>query len=176
MREEFILPPPFSADAPFQLRLAGVSYCDGSYRIERETADFSVVEYIERGTGTLEIDGRQFHPAAGDLYFVPEGSPHRYWSDAKDPWVKLWMNFSGVLGMELRRIFRVEQVFLVRNFSRPELFPFPSRIRKIRPHTLPGCRAGCRFRVQSPDSQPRKTDKPYRHVVFNVPKTQRETS
>lgn len=123
MREEFILPPPFSADAPFQLRLAGVSYCDGSYRIERETADFSVVEYIERGTGTLEIDGRQFHPAAGDLYFVPEGSPHRYWSDAKDPWVKLWMNFSGVLGMELRRIFRVEQVFLVRNFSRPELFP-----------------------------------------------------
>ena len=80
MREEFILPPPFSADAPFQLRLAGVSYCDGSYRIERETADFSVVEYIERGTGTLEIDGRQFHPAAGDLYFVPEGSPHRYWS------------------------------------------------------------------------------------------------
>ena len=74
MREEFVLPPPVPADSPFQLRLAGVSYCDGSYRIERETADFSVVEYVERGTGTLEIDGEEFHPSAGDLYFLPEGS------------------------------------------------------------------------------------------------------
>lgn len=122
MREEFVLPPPVPADTPFQLRLAGVSYCDGSYRIEREYADFSVVEYIERGTGTLEIAGRQFHPSAGDLYFVPEGYRHRYWSDAREPWVKYWMNFSGELGRELRRIFRVEQTFLVRNFSRPELF------------------------------------------------------
>ena len=98
MREEFVLPPPVPADSPFQLRLAGVSYCDGSYRIERETADFSVVEYVERGTGTLEIDGEEFHPSAGDLYFLPEGSRHRYWSDAHNPWVKYWMNFGGVLG------------------------------------------------------------------------------
>lgn len=122
MREEFVLPPPVPADSPFQLRLAGVSYCDGSYRIERETADFSVVEYVERGTGTLEIDGEEFHPSAGDLYFLPEGSRHRYWSDAHNPWVKYWMNFGGVLGTELRRIFRVERLFLVRGFSRPELF------------------------------------------------------
>ena len=101
MREEFIFPPPAPPDSPFQLRLAGTSYCDGSYLIARRNSGDWVIEFVERGRGTLEVDGRTCHPEAGDLYFVPAGSTHRYWSSAEEPWVKHWMNFSGELIREL---------------------------------------------------------------------------
>ncbi len=132
MREEFIFPPPAPPDSPFQLRLAGTSYCDGSYLIARRNSGDWVIEFVERGRGTLEVDGRTCHPEAGDLYFVPAGSTHRYWSSAEEPWVKHWMNFSGELIRELVRLYRLESVLLVRNFSRPELFK--EALRRFRRH------------------------------------------
>ncbi len=133
MYEDKLFFPAAAADAsPFVLRLAGSSYCDGNYRMDRVDSDIWVVEYVESGTGTLEIDGRVFHPGRGDLYLVPEGSRHCYYSSASDPWVKHWMNFSGPLARELVRLYRLEQVAVVRNFSRPELFR--EALRRFRQH------------------------------------------
>ena len=122
MREEFIFSGTPQADSPVTVQLAGSSWCDGSYAIERNGADLWVAEFIESGTGILNIEGITCHPAAGDLYLVPPMSRHRYSSSAETPWIKHWINFSGPLMAELVRLYGLEGVFYVPAFSRPELF------------------------------------------------------
>lgn len=122
MREEFIFSGTPPADSPMAVLLAGSSWCDGTYAIERNGADFWVAEFIESGTGMLTVNGKSCRPSAGDLYLVPPMSHHAYSSSAHAPWIKYWINFSGPLMQELVRLYRLEGVFHVPNFSRPELF------------------------------------------------------
>lgn len=122
MREEFIFSGTPPADSPVAILLAGSSWCDGSYSIERNGADLWVAEFIESGTGTLTVEGVTCHPSAGDIYLAPPMSHHTYTSSAVSPWVKHWINFSGALMPELVRLYRLEGVCHVPNFSRPELF------------------------------------------------------
>ena len=68
-------------DRPFNVLLAGVSYCDGTYRIERKPENLYSFEYIYSGKGMLVIDGQRLEPRAGDVYFLKRGIPHCYWSD-----------------------------------------------------------------------------------------------
>ena len=122
MREEFIFSGAPPAGSPVAVHLAGSSWCDGGYFIERRDCDLWVAEFVEAGTGTLRVGDRVCHPSAGDLYLVPEYSDHRYESSADSPWIKHWVNFSGPLMAELVRLYRLEGVIHVPGFSRPELF------------------------------------------------------
>lgn len=122
MKEEFIFSGTPPADSPVALLLAGISWCDETYVISRNRENLWVAEFVESGTGTLTVDGKSCHPSAGDLYLVPPMSCHRYSSSAESPWVKHWINFSGPLMGELVRLYRLEGVFHIPNFSRPELF------------------------------------------------------
>ena len=45
--QTFFFPAAAAESSPFVLRLAGSSYCDGNYRIERRNSDVWVVEYVE---------------------------------------------------------------------------------------------------------------------------------
>ena len=133
MHEEFIFPPAADPRSPFRLHLAGSSYCDGTYRIDKRKQDFYFVfEYIERGRGTLMIDDMEYAPEAGDVYIVPNSGRCSYWSSAEDPWVKHWFNVSGPLVTELLRLYSLENIHLVRHFSRPELFT--EGLQKLRLH------------------------------------------
>jgi AraC-like DNA-binding protein/quercetin dioxygenase-like cupin family protein len=89
----------FNADksAPFYAEMCGVSYCDGSYVIDRKKSGFFVIEYVVSGRGTVIEDGVKSTAAAGDVYFLRAGRAHHYYSDKNDPWVKIWMNFGGEL-------------------------------------------------------------------------------
>ena len=49
-------------DRPFNVLLAGVSYCDGTYRIERKPENLYSFEYIYSGKGMLVIDGQRLEP------------------------------------------------------------------------------------------------------------------
>lgn len=122
MREEFIFSGAAPADSPVAVHLAGSSWCDGSYFIERHHSDLWVAEFVESGAGTLRVDNRVCHPSTGDLYLVPPHTDHRYESSADSPWIKHWVNFSGPLMAELVRLYRLEGVIHVPHFSRPELF------------------------------------------------------
>ena len=89
----------FNADksSPFFVEMCGVSYCDGSYVIERKQSGFFVMEYVVSGRGTVIEDGVAAEACAGDVYFLRAGRAHHYYSDKNDPWVKIWMNFGGEL-------------------------------------------------------------------------------
>lgn len=87
----------YDPNRPVNIMMAGISYCDKSYLIERADSEIMSFEYIISGGGTLEIDGRIYHPQKNDVYILPLHSRHRYYSDESDPWVKIWIIFDGRL-------------------------------------------------------------------------------
>ena len=82
---------------PFILELAGMSWCDGSYRIRRTCSPVWVLEQVLEGTGTVEVNGVRHTASAGDVYLLLLGAAHYYYSDPRDPWVKIFMNVRGAL-------------------------------------------------------------------------------
>ncbi len=97
MKEEFVPFSPTAGNMPFCITLAGTSFCDGSYRISRPASPCLCVEYVTKGTGSVFADKKEYHPSAGDIYLLPPGKDHLYFSDAQDPWTKVWFNAEGPL-------------------------------------------------------------------------------
>lgn len=93
---------------PMAIEMTGISYCDGSYNIERKNSWVYVFEYILKGTGTVICDGRQFTASEGDVYVLPVGSNHRYFSDAQNPWTKIFFNIYGRLVDELMLVYGLQ--------------------------------------------------------------------
>ena len=86
---------------PFYLEMAGISYCDGSYRMKRQESAETVLEYIVEGRGYLNVNGENYVASAGDVYILRKKTTHTYWSDAKHPWVKIFFNIRGSLAVKL---------------------------------------------------------------------------
>ncbi len=95
--------PPYQI--PLRVLLSGISWCDETYSIEHVPGELFVFEFVEQGRGTLCVDGRLYHPCAGDVYIAPGWTHNRYWSSASDPWVKYWWNVSGPLVEALLKIY-----------------------------------------------------------------------
>lgn len=117
MREDIISLPPMDSDQPFYIPMVGISYCDGSYKISRKCSYTCSIEYILKGTGTLEIGGNTFHPSQGDIYILPLLSDHVYYADPDDPWEKIWIDTRGILPYELLRIYDIESVYLIKQLN-----------------------------------------------------------
>jgi AraC-like DNA-binding protein len=82
---------------PFYLEMAGISHCDGTYRMERKKSTETVIEYILEGRGYLNVDGQNYAATAGDVYILRKNTDHTYWSDSRHPWVKIFFNIRGSL-------------------------------------------------------------------------------
>lgn len=95
------------AALPFYVELAGITYPTANYDIQRECSEAYVLEYILGGTGTVEIDGKVFHPTQGDVYLLPKGSRHHYYAAKDDPFHKIWMNVDGELCRQLIQLYRL---------------------------------------------------------------------
>lgn len=119
MIEEFVNQPSFDSDLPFSVSLAGISYCDGTYKIFRKNSDVVCIEYIISGCGTVEADGKAFYPREGDTYMLIPGTDHEYYADASDPWVKIWFNASGKLIDSLIELYRLEASTIFHCNSKP---------------------------------------------------------
>lgn len=89
-----------SKGAPCEVEMIGKSWCDGSYRIVRNVSEANVwvLEYVLSGKGTIQNAGasdRVYYPEAGDIYLLPAGNKQLYYSDAKEPWIKIFVNCRG---------------------------------------------------------------------------------
>ena len=115
-------PHPYKENTPFYLQMCGVSYCDGSYRIIRPDSAIYCIEYVLSGTGTVQIDNTTFTASAGDIYILPAKHMHRYFSDAKNPWVKIWFNVNGALIDQLFSCYGIENTYHVQGLNIYPLF------------------------------------------------------
>ncbi len=95
---------------PFLVHLTGISYCDGSYKIDRPVSNIYCFEYILKGTGTVCVDDERFSASEGDIYILPAGKNHLYYSDAEHPWEKIWFNISGDLVPALLHAYHIASV------------------------------------------------------------------
>lgn len=111
-----------AAGLPFTLAMAGISYCDGTYRIRRRHSPVAVFEYVERGEGTVSVNGKTFTASAGDVYLLPRGTDQDYASSRNAPWTKWWMNVTGPLTDSLIALYRMEGVYHVPGYDALELF------------------------------------------------------
>ena len=109
MREEFINQPAFDSGLPFSIEIAGISYCDGSYRIVRNNSPVVCLEYVISGSGTVKTDGKTFYPSAGDTYMLHVGENQYYWSDKSNPWKKYWININGSNFKKLLDVFKLNK-------------------------------------------------------------------
>lgn len=107
---------------PFILEMAGISYCDGSYKIKREIPDIYVFEYVLGGEGTVRAGAREFHPSEGDIYILHRGSRHEYFSDDKNPWTKIWFNAKGSLIDSLVEVYGLNNINHIKGLDLSDYF------------------------------------------------------
>ncbi len=100
---------------PFYVEQCGLQSCSPSYHITRtlETSNVYVAEYIISGKGTLVLNGLEYHPEAGDFYLLQPGTPHEYYTDPEDPWVKIYVNCYGALCENLVRAYGLSNTVVV---------------------------------------------------------------
>lgn len=107
---------------PFNLQMSGISFCDGSYYIKRADSRITVIEYIKEGSGTVKLDDREFTARKGDVYILPAGRYHEYYSSADDPWAKKFFNINGTLFDELLHQYSLYDVGIIHNCDVSETF------------------------------------------------------
>lgn len=86
---------------PFKIALAGTTYPDPAYKINRRKSDITVVEYVLDGCGTVKNNSSVFYPCGGDTYILRRGGNHVYGADRDMPWTKIWFNVMGALPEKL---------------------------------------------------------------------------
>lgn len=109
-------------DKPFSLEMSGISYCDGSYRICREKAKVTVIEYINKGSGTVIFDGSSFTASEGDVYILKKDHKHEYFSSGDDPWIKTFFNIRGDLFPMLLAQYGLGDTVLVKDCRVGDMF------------------------------------------------------
>jgi AraC-like DNA-binding protein len=107
---------------PFNIELAGISYPDPNYYVDRKVSKIYCLEYILDGEGTVYMDDEVIYPSKGDIYLLPNGHHHRYYSRPDNPWKKIWMNVYGPLCDRLMEVYHLEGVLLVKNLDLSDLF------------------------------------------------------
>lgn len=107
---------------PFCIEMAGVSYCDGTYKIVRNNSPIYCFEYIMKGQGTVIINDETFTATEGDVYILQKGCNHIYYSDKKNPWIKIWFNIKGDLVDHLIQAYKLNNVHHIQNLDLYELF------------------------------------------------------
>lgn len=109
---------------PLGIRFVGETMCDEKFVIARNCSDLTSFEYIVDGYGTLEINGQVLHPKKGDMFFIREGSRHKYYSQRENGWYKYFISFCGPLVDDLIQLylpgetFLFEGCFIEKNFRR----------------------------------------------------------
>ncbi len=87
----------------FYAVMGGISYPNPDYCMRRTQRSgifwggIYVLEYIRRGKGYIETDGKVLSVSAGDLIFMNAKRDIVYYSDPLEPYEKIWINFTGPL-------------------------------------------------------------------------------
>ncbi len=102
--------------------VAGITLPSPNYAIYRGNADIYVFEYVLDGKGYVRQDDEQAEVYAGDAYILQPGRCHHYYSDAKTPWTKIWLNAGGSLIRHLLSDYGLNQALLIPGFGQQQYF------------------------------------------------------
>lgn len=100
---------------PFYIEITGITYPDPNYHIRRQKSNIYCFEYVIDGKGVVTVDNRTNYPVKGDIYILPKGSSHDYYSLPNDPFEKIWLNVSGSLCDELIHIYGLTGALIIKH-------------------------------------------------------------
>lgn len=60
-----------------------------------EGVDQNIFFYCLAGRGTILLGNERYELSANQAFTIPQGVPHHYFADARDPWSILWVHFKG---------------------------------------------------------------------------------
>ena len=85
MKEEIQYILPYNLVEPFYINIAGISYCDGSYWMQRKCSTETVFEYVTAGRGNLIVNGESYEASAGNIWArstTPKRATYTCWNTA----------------------------------------------------------------------------------------------
>ena len=120
----YFYPTPSDTDIPFYIELAGITYPNINYHIDRRTNRLNayVLEFVRSGRGYIECGSETYTVGAGDFYLLNKNSPHRYYADKEDPYTKIWINAGGRLISALMAVYGITESTIVRHIDVGDLF------------------------------------------------------
>lgn len=115
----------YNPSMPFFVGIIGASDClssnDKDYFVERNNSQITAIEYVRKGSGTLEINGKTFRVSEGDVFFVKKNSSHRYYPDKNNLWIKDWIVIDGELSRKMLDWYLPKDVY-VQHFNAEYMF------------------------------------------------------
>jgi hypothetical protein len=85
-------PPP---DQRLVVICGGCEHCTPDYAIHRATFPYYSLEFVARGTGTVQLGGQKFALKPGRFFSYGPGIPQNIATDSAEPLVKYFVDFSG---------------------------------------------------------------------------------
>ena len=73
----------------------GCEWCAPDFVVNRRRFPFLAFEFVARGKGRVTFGGKSHPLGAGHAFFFDPATPHVIRSDADDPMVKYFFNFTG---------------------------------------------------------------------------------
>ncbi len=83
------------ATRPFAVVCGGCEHCTPGYRIDRKDFPFYSIEFVARGKGTLTIRNQTVSLSAGTVFTYGPKVAHIIATNADDPMVKYFVDFTG---------------------------------------------------------------------------------
>ncbi len=111
-----------SKEYPVKVEAIGITRPNKKYFIERQHADYYVLEYITSGKGYIISDDKKYIVEQNDVYLIHLGTKHRYGSDPSDPYEKIWVNFFGGVFTDIISAFGLSDRVVFKNANCKELF------------------------------------------------------
>lgn len=116
----------YDPSMPFFVGMIGSSDCiatgDTSYYCKRVNSQITAVEYIVKGSGTLETDGTKIKVSEGGVFFLKKNSDHCYYPDKDNLWIKEWLVVDGELAHKMIDLYIPKDVNYIPSFNAEYLF------------------------------------------------------
>ena len=117
---------------PFALLNASVTTGAKHLDFIREDYPFDVVEYVEKGTGQVEVENHKFQVNEGDVYILPRHTSHRLRiTDDNNIWIKRFVVSCGPLVEHLLEVYQLRGLYHYPECHSPELLEEFKKIQNI---------------------------------------------
>lgn len=120
-----------NSNLPIIIENIGITNANPKYCVSRQNNDMFIFEYVISGTGYIEVNNKTYKVSSGDVYIIEPGQSHTYYSDEKDPFKKIWINFYSKIFIDIYKSFNLTGKIVFKNSETLELFEKIQSLKKI---------------------------------------------
>jgi AraC-like DNA-binding protein len=128
-------------NAPLCLVGGGCEWCAPDFVVKRDRFPYLAFEFVSRGRGRVTLSGRQQEVGAGHVFFFDPETPHEIRSEAAEPMVKYFFNFTGRRAAELLEELELRAGMMIRVLDASRVADL---LEEVIDHALRGGRLGLR--------------------------------